>query len=337
MRYRLVAAVAGVCAALLPAAPAWAHDKVPAASDYRTTLETVTPKPRGLSVRVVENGSRIEVRNGTGGDVTVIGYSGEPYLRITPDAVFTNLRSPTGYVNEKKTIPADADAKAAPDWRRTGDGGSARWHDHRSHWTGTSPPPAAQDEPDRQHRIRDWTVPLLAGATSVAVTGTLDYAPPPATSVWWAAILALAGVMFLVGRWRHGIPLLGAGLAVAAVAELVDSVGRVIDSGGGVVTLLVTETYGTFAAIGALAAAVTALRRLPVAPFALALAAAVLGVLGGITDAAVFNQAFAPTPWSGDVARACTAATIGICAGVTLTCWLRIRAVRRTASPPVQA
>ncbi len=329
--------VAGVLLAVVPAAPAWAHDRVPAASDYHTTLVAVTPKPRGLDVRVVENGSRIELRNGTGRDVTVLGYSGEPFLRITPSAVFTNDASPTGYVNDKKPIPSDASATATPRWRQTGDEPAARWHDHRSHWTSTAPPPAVQDEPQASHRIRDWTVDLRVGDTSAQVTGVLDYDPPPPTAVWWAGILAVAGAVALLSRWRHAVPALGVLLGVAALAELADSVGRVLDSGGtglGIVSrLLTTETYATVTAIAALATVVLALRRRPEASFALALSAACLGVLGGLTDGAVFNQAFAPVPWSGDVARFFTATTIALCAGVTVAAWLRIRAHRPALAP----
>ena len=334
MSVKLWSVVAGVLLAVVPAAPAWAHDKVPAASDYRTTLVTVTPKPRGLDVRVVENGSRIELRNGTGRDVTVLGYSGEAYLRITTSAVFTNDTSPTGYVNDKRPIPRDASGTAPPRWRQTGDRPVARWHDHRSHWTSTAPPPEVQDEPQASHRIRDWSVGLRVGDTPVQVTGFLDYEPPPPTTVWWAGILVVAGAVALLCRWRLAVPALGVLLGVAALTELADGVGRVLDGGstglGLVGRLLTTETYATVTAVAALATMVLAQRRRPEAPFALALAAACLGVLGGLTDGAVFSQAFAPVPWSGDVARLFTATTIALCAGVTVAGWLRIRTQQAT-------
>jgi len=338
VRLKVVAVAAGALVALLPASPALAHDQVPAASDYRTELVAVTPQPPGLDVRVVQNGARIELHNRTGHDVTVLGYQGEPYLRITPDATFVNTRSPALYVNEKRTAPKDAGPKATPSWRRISDEPVTRWHDHRSHWTGTALPPAAAAEPGSPHRIADWTVDVIADRTPVKVTGTLDYAPPPAAPVWWAGMLALAGAIVLLGQWRHGVPALGVVLGVAAAAEIADSVGRVLDSGaaglGVVGALLTTETYGTITALAAVAAAVLAMRRRPAAPFALALAAACLGVLGGVTDIAVFGQAFAPAPWPGSVARALTAATIALCAGVALAGWLRVRADRNPPAHP---
>jgi hypothetical protein len=350
MRVRRFAAgglLAGALLAVLPAAPAWAHDQVPAASDYRTELVAVTPQPRGVQVRVVENGSRIEVANRTGRDVTVLGYAGEPYLRITPEAVYANTRSPATAINDSKskikTLPTDArvEAKAAPSWKRIGDEPIARWHDHRSHWTGSGLPPAAEAEPGSPHRLRNWTVELVADRTPVKVTGTLDYAPPPATPVWWAGMLVAAAAVVLLGRWRrYGIRAIGAALAVGAGAELLDGVGRVLDSGATgldvLARLLTTETYGTLSALGALAAAVVALRRQPAAPFALALAGACLAVLGGVTDAAVFSQAFAPVPWSGEVARVCTAAAIAAGAGATVAGWLRARANLAVPGPAAE-
>jgi hypothetical protein len=343
---RIAAAVgvlAGAALAVLPASAAWAHDAVPAASDYHTELVAVRPQPRGLDVRVVQNGSRIQVHNRTGEDVTVLGYSGEPYLRITPDAVFANTRSPAAYVNEtverSGAVPEDgAAARAAePSWRRIADRPVIRWHDHRSHWTRSGRPPAVEADPASPHRIADWSVHLLAATTPVTVTGTLDYAPPPQTPVWWAGILVLAAAVALIGRWRHGVPALGALLVLAAAAELTDGLGRVVDGGasgiGVLGRLLTAETYGTATVVGAIAAAVLALRRRPGAPFAVALAGACLAMLGGVTDAAVFAQAYAPTPWSGEVARLLTAATIGIGAGVTLAGWLRVRSDRVVPAP----
>jgi hypothetical protein len=341
-----VAGVAGVLLALLPAAPASAHAAdAPAATDFRTRLVSVTPRPAGVTVRVVENGARIEVRNRSDREVVVLGYSAEPYLRIGPDGVFTNTRSPATYLNETfggtSKPPASADAKATPAWRRIGGTPVARWHDHRTHWMGNGLPPTAAADPGSEHRIADWTVGLTSGGTPVTVAGTLDYYPAPSAPAWWVAMILVAGLVAVLARraWQWAVPALGGVLAVAAIAELADGVGRALDSGatgvGVLGALLTIETYGTLTALAALAAAVLGLRRRPAAPFALALAAACLGVLGGLTDVAVFAHALAPVPWSGSVARLCTAATIALCAGVAVAGALRSRTV--AASPQLNA
>jgi len=329
--------LAGVLLALLPATPASAHGgATPAGTDYRSRLVAVKPEVSGLHLRVVQDGAHLELRNKTGREVMVLGYSGEPYLRITPEGVDVNTRSPAAYVN--KTIdgrtapPKDADADAEPSWRRQSSEPVARWHDHRAHWMEAGSPPAVQDDPHSAHRISTWTVDLVADGTTVKATGTLDYLPPPAAPVWWAGMLVAAGAVALLGRWRHGLPVLGAALAVAGAAELADGIGRTIEEGatgiGALGALLTSETYGTLTALTALAAAVLAVRRSPVAPFALALAAVCLAVLGGLTDVGVFSHALAPVPWAPELARLCTAAAIAVPAGVAVAGWLRVRADR---------
>ena len=60
------AAVAGLLLALVPANPAAAHDVGGVgATNFRTSLTSVTPAVPGLTLRVIENGSRLELRNDT--------------------------------------------------------------------------------------------------------------------------------------------------------------------------------------------------------------------------------------------------------------------------------
>ncbi|MGH3545923.1 MAG: hypothetical protein ACRDPW_08360, partial [Mycobacteriales bacterium] len=95
-------------AALLPAAPAQAHVAgAPAATDYRTTLERITPAVPGLSVRIVQSGTRMELHNRTGKTLEVLGYSDEPYLKITQTTTYVNTHSPSAYRNEDlDSVPA---------------------------------------------------------------------------------------------------------------------------------------------------------------------------------------------------------------------------------------
>ena len=120
---RVLGAVAGLAAALVPASGASAHGAdAPDGTNYRTTVTTVTPAVAGLTVRAVEAGGRLELTNHSGRTIEVLGYSGEPYLEVRPDGVYENTRSPATYVNETLTadspVPASADPTAAPEWRQ---------------------------------------------------------------------------------------------------------------------------------------------------------------------------------------------------------------------------
>ena len=71
------------------ASPAAAHSVTGvSATNFKTTLESVEPRVAGLTMRVIEGGSRFELTNTTGSDAIVLGYDGEPYLRIGPEGVF---------------------------------------------------------------------------------------------------------------------------------------------------------------------------------------------------------------------------------------------------------
>ncbi|MEU8210610.1 hypothetical protein AB0B85_15575, partial [Micromonospora sp. NPDC049044] len=175
-RAGLVAAAAGLVT-LISAAPAAAHGAdAPDGTNYRTRTTGVTPQRPGLEVRVVEAGARLELTNNTGRAVEVIGYSGEPYLRVAPDGVFENSRSPATYLNQTiagdTALPAEADPAAPPTWRRIADGSTVRWHDSRALWQESAAPAAVRAAPDREHRVRDWTIPLRDGADPVTVLGS---------------------------------------------------------------------------------------------------------------------------------------------------------------------
>ena len=57
-------------------APASAHTITgPRPTNYRTTLESITPRVPGLSVHVVDLGNKLELTNRTSHDVVVLGYN----------------------------------------------------------------------------------------------------------------------------------------------------------------------------------------------------------------------------------------------------------------------
>ena len=118
------ASVVLVAAVLVPAVPAQAHDVGGVgATNFRTTLGAVTPGVPGLTVTVIENGSRLELRNLTGTDVMIAGYAGEPYARVGPTGVFVNDNSPATYLNASRfsttAVPDTADPAKPPAWARS--------------------------------------------------------------------------------------------------------------------------------------------------------------------------------------------------------------------------
>lgn len=342
-------AVAACAATLLTAAPAAAHGAdAPDGTDYRARVTGVTPARSGLAVRVVEAGARLELTNDTGRAVEVIGYSGEPYLRIGPDGVFENTRSPATYLNRTlagdTALPADADPAAPPSWRRVDDGTTVRWHDQRALWPESTPPPQVRAAPEREHRVRDWTVPLRDGTDPLTIGGTLDWVPPPDAYTWWAVsvigLLAVGALGLFAAAAPAGtraLAALGALLVVGGAVAVAYPVGREVDAGaqgvGGVLAgLLSGQIWSLLTGLGAVAAGWYALTRRPAADFAVALAGACLALFAGVANAAVFARSVAPVPWSPHLARVMVAVVLITGVGATAAGVLRLHAASRAAA-----
>ncbi|RKN49501.1 hypothetical protein [Micromonospora endolithica] len=339
--------LAGVLTATLgTATPAAAHGAdAPDGTDYRTEVTAVTPARPGLSVRAVEAGARLELTNTGDRTVQVLGYSGEPYLRVGPDGVYENLRSPATYLNRTiagdTRIPAEANPAAEPDWRRVDGSSTVRWHDQRALWREAAPPPRVRAAPDREHRIRDWVVPLRDGTEAREIRGTLDWVPPPDAYTWWvAATLGLLAVGALGLLPAGSVPgaralrVVAALLVAGGIAAVVATLGRELDAGaqgvGGVlVGLLGGQVWALLTGLGAIAAGAYALARRPAADFALALAGACLALFAGVANAAVLARAVAPAPWPATTARLLLVLVLVAGAGALSAGFLRLHTASR--------
>ncbi|MEV0806609.1 hypothetical protein [Micromonospora sp. NPDC050200] len=345
-RAGLVAAAALVTLLAL-ATPAAAHGAdAPDGTDYRTEVTGLTPARPGLTVRAVEAGARLELVNRTGRDVEVIGYSGEPYLRVGPGGTYENTRSPATYLNRTvagdTALPPETDPAAPPQWRRIADEPRVRWHDQRALWRESGPPAQAAADPTRAHRIRDWTVPVRDGTEQVEIRGTLDWVPPPDPYPWWMAatlgFLAVGAAGLLPAgsvAGDHALRAVGALLALGGAAAVVLVVGRELDAGaegvGGVLAGLLTgQIWPLLTGLGAIAAGGYALARRPAAAdFALALAGACLALFAGFANLSVFSRAVAPFPWSATAARVLLVLIVAGGAGAVGAGVLRLHAASR--------
>jgi hypothetical protein len=204
----VVCAVLGVLWLIgVSAFPASAHLALGQPGHFRTTVTGLRPATAGLGVSATAAGNLLAVTNDTHETVTVLGYKGEPYLRLTGTRVWENMRSPTTYQNQTMTIrsaPAGADATASPQWRVVSWSDRAEFHDHRVHWGGGAMPQAVKRYPYRRHLIKTWTVQLLLGRSPVTVTGTLTWQPTQSVLggvlVIGGSVLTFALVAFYIVR-----------------------------------------------------------------------------------------------------------------------------------------
>jgi hypothetical protein len=331
----------------LDAAPASAHGLVGTQpSNYASSVRSVTPAVAGLHVEIRDLGARIEVRNDTGYDVVVLGYSGEPYLRVGPAGVFENTRSPSVFLNRTATIvaspPPSFNAAAPPEWRRIGGGRVVFWHDHRVHWMGVSEPAVVQQTPNQMHLISDWLLTLQYRGRPVNVTGELRWVPGPSEvpRLGFALFVAVlvAGLGF-TRRWADVITATLVGLAV--FVSLLVAGEWSANSAGPWIALLSTvySILGIGVAVAA-AAAMLRSRRRPTDATAIALVAAVVVTFGsGLADVTYLNHSQLPTTLSGPLARTLVAIVLGGSVGVLVTAARNLRrpelvAVRVVSTTP---
>jgi hypothetical protein len=251
IRRALVAVAVVAVATIASAAPANAHTlSGVSATNYRSEILAITPPDPALSVRLLDLGRRVELVNRGATDVVVLGYDGEPYLRVGPRGTFENRRSPTLYKNRTTTngtqadIPKTADANAAPQWRKVSGAQTVRWRDHRTRWEGADPP-AVKAAPGRVRVVQPaWMILLERGTDQATVTGRIVYEPPPSLIPWVVLALVLFAATAAAGALRWWGPLLSGAVAVLVAVDVVQSFASGGVSGDSVPVLAVKVLLG---------------------------------------------------------------------------------------------
>jgi hypothetical protein len=362
---RIVALVASSAVAIVcfDASAAAAHSASgPRPTNYRTTLESVSPRVPGVAVRVVDLGNKVELTNRTATDVIVLGYYQEPYLRVGPSGVYENLRSPATYLNRSRTgdtpipeIAKGTGASTRPQWHRVSGAHTARWHDHRVHWMGSSPPAAIRAAPDTFHTINpQWTLVFRYGPREIVAHGRLDWVPGPSGWPWLPFALGLFVLGLVATRGNARGPLIAAIVGLVAVDAAHAIEGEVARAGSAVgktvqffgdnwVSLIVWAlAAATIWAVWRVHAATTlgpptpesrataarasgsAPGRRPEAFFGVLLVGAMVALVSGLTDLAYLWKSQLLTVGPAAVARAEVAAALGLGLGLATGAFLRL-------------
>lgn len=189
-------------------------------SDQGSDVVRTTPTAPGATLTV--DGDVAELTVTPGHAVTVLGYQGEPFLRVAADGtVERNERSSVVLADPNSPVttvvaPPTAAADEAQ-WVIVGGGGTARWHDHRVHWMAGSPPPSSDG------LVMAWRVPMVVDGANVAVDGEVRRRSVVDPLPWLAVVAVTTAVAVLVTRRRPlvGVAALAAvGGALAVVVEL---------------------------------------------------------------------------------------------------------------------
>ncbi|HEX6381033.1 MAG TPA: hypothetical protein VF180_07300, partial [Acidimicrobiia bacterium] len=319
MRRTLLVATAVLVWVGVAAQPASAHSvSGVSATNFQTTLRSVSPTVPGLEVKVVEAGSRLQAENRSGQELLVLGYKGEPYLRVGPEGVFQNKLSPATYINASRkggTPPPEAEqAKVGDtDWEKVSSEPIARWHDHRIHWMGNINPPEVRNDPDKRHVIKmnandpQWSVPMRLGTQDIAAKGDLVWEPGPSPLPWFALIVASLAVVVVLGRrpgWAASLAMVTAVLlAVDAFHVLGLGLANAGELGSRLTKSITQSPFQPLAwAVGILA--IVWLRRGRADGLSLAAVAGLqIAFLGGVADLGNLSRSEVPFGFAADLAR----------------------------------
>ncbi len=346
VRIGLVLLLAGVVETL-GAGPASAHavGNGITASNYRTNVLNVSPAVPGLEVRAVDVGNQLQLTNRTGQEVTVLGYELEPYLRIGPNGVEENQRSPSTFSNRSSTapqqVPPEFDAKAAPEWRRISGGTVATWHDHRAHWSGQGDPSAVRQAPGQRHVVQpNWQVPVKVGDRTALVSGNIVWVPGPSPWPWVAVAVLLIGAVLLASGSRWQAQVLAAVAAIAVAADALHTIGAWLGTSGPILTQL----YSNASSFAGWVVAGIAIHRLltgridAARPYLL-LAAIFLALAGAAPDVPSLARSQLPSGLDPTLTRIAIATTLGLGIGMAIAALLgrQLRIPALAGTPPAAA
>lgn len=188
----------------------------PAATNIhlRSTLLSVSPHVAGVTWKVLDYNDEILLTNRSRQQVTVYGYTGEPYARILAGGtVELNENSPAYYYNQTfyaagVKVPANATSTATPDWVTVAKTGTFMWHDHRIHWFSAATPYPVKNV-DKTTLVFHWKVPIEIGTVKGDLYGVLywigekPFAFPTGAIVAFIAIVLAGGALVAVVRRRR--------------------------------------------------------------------------------------------------------------------------------------
>lgn len=315
------------------------------ATNFSTTLGGVAPALDGVRVRLIDTGSRIELRN-DGPEVVVLGDQGEPYLRVGPGGSFENEASPTVASNRRDShTPAPPGAEGtgqpagsggteqpagAPTWRKLSSAPVVRWHQHSTHWMEARQPPEVERSPGERHVVFPrWEVALQRGEERSVVFGTLTWVPGPSPAPWFGLMLGsflVTGAVGLLRRW--GRPL-AAAMALVLVLDVAHASSVAFSFAGGLGTHLAKVVTGSFYGMVGWFLAALAIRLLLRGKvdglYAAVFAGLSIAVFGGLLDLATLSRSTTPSALPLDVARLCVAVTAGAGLGIAAACLLVIQ------------
>jgi len=255
------------------------------AVDYRASVATSPPAVRA---RIYRADLALGLTLVGAHRVVVLGYLGEPFLRLEPDGVFVNAVSPTA-AGTKLAAP---ERGRRPLWRLRSRRPTVTWHDARIRGGASS---------------GRWRIPLAIDGRRAHLAGTVEHVSRPAYWPWLAiGALFVAATSFGLRRRQLLRPAAGVLGGLAAAATVLSAIGFALSSTASPGTWIEGANEAAFAVVGAVILALGS-------NDARALAGGFLGLLGlaaGLTKLPVLLHGIALSALPGGLARLAVAVAI---------------------------
>lgn len=198
--------------ALAAPAPASGHIRtsVVAVDDRVVVFPVPAPLRSAVAVRVVASDQALSLTVSRGHTVDVLGYTGEPFLRIDAAGVAVNAASPTAAAVGLLRTP-QSPAGRAPDWQVRSTGRKVVWLDAR-----------LRSLPSGLRRS-GWGIPLVVDGRRVRLGGEIRRVAAPSPWPWLglgAPFVVAAALLLCCYRslLRGAVVALGAAAAAGTVA-----------------------------------------------------------------------------------------------------------------------
>jgi hypothetical protein len=200
---RVVIVLAVVALAAPVAADAHVRTGLVAVDNRASVSPLPTPFRSALAVRVYPSDQALGVTLRPGHTAIVLGYTGEPFLRLGDSGVEVDGTSPT----------ADAAGLArsgAAGWQRRSRGRTVIWHDARVRGL-----PATIER-------RRWSIPLVVDGRRVRLEGEVWRVGRPSPWPWLSLMVPFAAIaVFIIARRRSSVRQAAAAFGAVAAAGTV--------------------------------------------------------------------------------------------------------------------
>jgi len=249
-------------------------------TNSRSVVTEIRPAGSGVGVAVGLGGQFVRISDRGAEEIVVLGYRGEPFLRLTQQGVQVNPRSTTAAQTGQLQLSAQA-GDAGGQWVQLSDGDSVTWTDARA--DGRSLPEGASSS---------WTLPLVVDGRPVTILGMRTGLAAPFPWPWVAALGLVAAAVAALGwvrGWHRPVSAVTVAGVVAFGVHMLGS-GAAPQPGGSSSGWVVIAVLGTFCLLVAGVTVLSTLRRTELAASRLPMMAVTLLLLAGTDISGLWNS-----------------------------------------------